>query len=168
MKRPLVCTAFLPLPPPPNSYTLQEERLDSPLTFQNSWSVSNKWETQKRKFRSDWAVEETQLTSGHCLPSIGETQPFLNAKVEAFPHSSSGKSQFCGIYIANASHHCSNPTLRFSGRMQGQPSQRSFDHYTADNCCESYTQSAVILGRNYRVVSKQALFSYSFTNVSFA
>lgn len=158
MKRPVVSPAFLPLLPPPNSYTLQEERFYSPLTFQNSWSVSNKRDTQKRKFRSDQAAEETQMTSGHLLPSIGETQPFLNAKVEAFPHSSSGKSLFCGMYIANTSHHCSNPAFCFIWGMQGQPSHWCLDHYTTDNCCKPYTQEAMILGRNFRIVSNKQCF----------
>lgn len=128
------------------------------MTFENSWSVSNKWDTQKRKFRSDWAAEETQLTSGHRLPSIRETQPFLNAKVETFPHSSSGESLFCGVYLANISHHCSNLALRFIWGMQEQLSHCCFDHYTTDNCCEPYTQGAIILGRNFRVVSNKQYF----------
>lgn len=66
-----------------------------------------------RRFRSDQAAEETQLTSGHCLPSSGETQPFLNAKVEACPHSSSGKSLFYGMYLANAFHLCSSLAPHF-------------------------------------------------------
>lgn len=36
-----------------------------------------------------------------------------------------------------------------------------------ENCCEPYPQAAMILGRNFRDVSKQAVFSHFFRNVSF-
>lgn len=158
MKRPVVFSAFLSLSPPPNPHTLQEERFDSPLTFQNSWSVSNKWDTQKRQFRHDGAAEETQLTSGHHFPSTGETQPFPNAKVQSHPHSSSGKPLFCGMYLANTSHHCSDLTLCFIWGMQEQPRHCCFDCYTTDNCYEPYTPGATTLGRNFRVASNKQYF----------
>lgn len=159
MKRPVVSPAFLSLSPPPNPHTLQEEIFDSPLTFQNSWSVSNKWDTQKRKFRPDGAAEEMQLTSGHHFPSIGERNPAL-PKCQSWDNP---PQKFREISILwNASCEYFPSLLRshslFHLRNAEQPSHCCFDCYTTDNCCEPYTQGATILGRNFRVVSNKQYF----------
>lgn len=62
------------------------------------------------------------------------------------------------MYLAKIFHHCSNLALHFIWGIQEQLSHCCFDHYTTDNCCELYTQGAIILGRNFRVLSNKQYF----------
>lgn len=104
------------------------------------------------------------MTSGHHLPSTGETQPFLNAKVETFPYGNSGKSLFvcCILLILIVAQ---IPLCLSFKECRNNPVTAVLT--ITDNCCEPYPQGAMILGRKFRVVSKQEVSSDFFRNVSF-
>lgn len=104
------------------------------------------------------------MTSGHHLPSTGETQPFLNAKVETFPYSYSGKSLFVRYLLLILIIAQIPLCLSFKERRDN-PATAVLT--ITGNCCEPYPQGAMILGRKFRVVSKQAVSSDFFRNVSF-